>query len=204
MVRARTNNKTKERIMSLIQDRLVSILHRSWWLLLLRGLAAIAFGLLVWFRPGISLALLLLMFGVYTLVDGVLGIWAALAGRRDHEHWWVLLLVGLLGVVVGVLTFVAPGVTAMALLFYIALWAIGTGTLQIIAAVRLRKEIEGEWMLILAGLAAAVFGVVLIARPAIGVLTLLWLIASFSVLYGALLVVLAFRVRRFGAAVASR
>jgi uncharacterized membrane protein HdeD (DUF308 family) len=190
--------------MSLIQDRLVSILHRSWWMLLLRGLAAIAFGLLVWFRPGISLALLLLLFGIYTLVDGVLGIWAAIAGRRDHEHWWVLLLTGLLGVIVGVLTFVAPGVTAIALLFYIAIWAIGTGTLQIVAAVRLRREIEGEWMLILAGLVSVVFGLVLIARPGVGVLTLLWLIAVYAVLYGVLLLVLSFRVRRFGAAVASR
>jgi len=190
--------------MSLIQDRLASILHRSWWLLLLRGLAAIAFGLLVWFRPGISLALLLLMFGIYTLVDGALSIWAAISGRGDHEHWWVLLLAGLLGVLVGALTFIAPGVTAIALLFYIAIWALGTGTLQIIAAIRLRKEIQGEWMLILAGLASVVLGIVFIARPGVGVLTLLWLIAVYAVLYGVLLVLLSFRVRRFGAAVASR
>ena len=189
--------------MSLIQDRLASILRRSWWVLLLRGLAAIAFGLFTWFQPGISLGLLLLMFGLYSLVDGVLGVWTAIAGRRDHEHWWVLLLTGLVGVVVGALTLLAPGVTALALLFYIAIWAIGTGTLQIVAAIRLRKEIEGEWMLVLAGLGAVVLGVLLMAQPSAGALTLLWMVSSFAVLYGALLVVLAFRVRRFGSVVAS-
>jgi len=187
--------------MDLVSEQLASILSRGWWLLLLRGLAAIAFGVLTWSQPGISLSVLILFFGAYSMADGVLGIWAAVAGRDQHEHWWVLLLEGLLGVGVGILTFFAPGVTALALLFYIAIWAIGTGVLEIVAAVRLRKEIEGEWMLILAGLASVVFGVLLMVQPGAGALALLWLIATYAIVFGVLLVLLAFKARSFAGSI---
>jgi uncharacterized membrane protein HdeD (DUF308 family) len=181
--------------MDLVKERLASILSRGWWLLLLRGIVAIAFGVLTWSQPGISLAVLVLVFGAYSMADGILGIWTAVAGGEHHEHWWVLLLGGLLGV--GILTFFAPGVTALALLFYIAMWAIGTGVLEIVAAIRLRKEIDGEWMLILAGLASVVFGVLLMAQPGAGALALLWLIGSYAIVFGVLLVLLAFKARSF-------
>ena len=183
--------------MDLVNERLASILSRGWWLLLLRGLAAIAFGVLTWSQPGISLAVLVMFFGAYSLVDGVLGVWTAIAGREHHEHWWVFLLEGLLGVGVGILTFFAPGVTAIALLFYIAIWAIGTGVLEIVGAIRLRKEIDGEWMLILAGLASVVFGVLLMAQPGADALALIWLIGSYAIVFGVLLVLLAFKARSF-------
>jgi len=183
--------------MESIQERLASILTRHWWLLVLRGLAAIAFGVLTWLRPGISLAALILLFGAYALVDGVLGVWMAIAGRKMNEYWWVLLLAGLVGIGVGVVAFLAPGITALALLFYIALWAIATGVLQIVAAIRLRQEIQGEWWLILAGLASVVFGGILMARPAAGALSLLWLIATYAVVFGVLLLLLAFKARSF-------
>src|SRR5262245_27372471 len=179
------------------EDRLASILSRGWWLLLLRGMTAIAFGVLTWFQPGISLAALVLLFGAYSLADGLLGIWTAIAGRKDHEYWWVLLLRGLIGTGVGILTFLAPGLTALALLFYIALWAIATGALEGVATTRLRKEIEGEWLLILAGLASMLFGVLLMSRPGAGALAVLWLIAAYAMVFGVLIVVLAFRARRF-------
>jgi len=185
-----------------LKERLASILTRSWWLLLLRGIAAIVFGVLTWFQPGLSLAVLVLLFGAYTMADGILGVWAAIAGRNDHEYWWVLLLGGLLGIGVGIITFLAPGVTALALLFYIAIWAIATGVLQIAAAIRLRKEITGEWVLVLAGLASVVFGVLLMAQPGAGALAVLWLIASYAIVFGVLLVILAFKARRFVSAVA--
>jgi uncharacterized membrane protein HdeD (DUF308 family) len=183
--------------MQTIQGHLASILSRRWWLLLLRGLIAIAFGVVSWVQPGISLASLVLLFGAYCLADGVLNAWTALEGRREHEHWWVLFLEGLLGIGVGVLTFLAPALTALALLFYIAIWAIATGVLEIVAAIRLRKEIENEWMLIIAGLASVVFGSLLMAQPAAGALALLWLIASYAIFFGVLLVILAFKVRGF-------
>jgi uncharacterized membrane protein HdeD (DUF308 family) len=183
--------------MNLIEKQLAGILFRNWWVLLLRGLAAIAFGALVWFQPGISLAALVLLFGAYSMADGILGVWTAIAGRKEHEHWWLLLLEGLLGIGVGVLTFLVPGITALALLFYIAVWAIATGVLEIVAAIRLRKEIEGEWLLILSGLASVVFGVLLMAQPGVGALAVLWLIATYAIVFGVLLVILAFKARSF-------
>lgn len=184
--------------MNIVENQLASIFSRNWWLLLLRGVIAILFGLLVWFQPGVSLVALVLLFGAYTLADGILGIWTAIAGRAEHEHWWVLLLWGLIGVGVGILTFLVPGVTALALLFYIAIWAIATGVLEVVAAVRLRKEMTGEWRLILGGLASVVFGVLLMAQPAVGALALLWLIGAYGVVFGVLLVLLAFKARAFG------
>lgn len=189
--------------METIKGYLASILSRRWWLLLLRGLIAIAFGVVSWVQPGISLASLVLLFGAYSFADGVLNAWTALEGRREHDHWWVLFLEGLLGIGVGVLTFLAPALTALALLFYIAIWAIATGVLEIVAAIRLRKEIENEWMLIIAGLASVVFGTLLMAQPAAGALALLWLIASYAIFFGVLLVVLAFKVRGFVSKVAA-
>jgi len=190
--------------MSMATHPLLTILSGNWWSLLLRGLLAIAFGLLTWFRPGISLAALVLMFGIFALADGLLGIWTAFAGRRENEQWWVLLLWGLVSAGIGVITFVAPGVTTIALLFYIAIWAIAIGVLQIIAAVRLRREIQGEWLLGLAGVAAVVFGVLLIVHPGEGALTVLWLIGAYAVLAGILLVVLSLKLRSLHGKVGDR
>jgi uncharacterized membrane protein HdeD (DUF308 family) len=184
--------------MKIPKNQLTTILSRNWWVLLLRGLIAIAFGVLTWFQPGISLAALVLLFGAYAMADGILGVWTAIAGRKEHEHWGVLLLGGLVGIGVGILTFLAPGVTVLLLLFYIAVWAIATGVLEIVAAIRLRKEIRGEWRLILGGLASIVFGVILMVQPGAGALALLWLIATYAIVFGVLLVMLAFRVRAFG------
>ena len=185
--------------MDTVGNRLAAILRRTWWILLMRGLFAIAFGILTWVLPGVSLAALVLLFGAYVMADGLLGVWSAVAGRKEHEHWWVLLLIGLLGIAVGLLTFLAPGVTALVLMFYIAIWAIATGVLQIVVAIRLRKEIRGEWLLVLGGLASVLFGVLLVAKPAAGALAVLWLIGTYAVVFGALLVLLGFKVRSLAA-----
>lgn len=190
--------------MEIDKDKLAAILARNWWVLLLRGIVAIAFGVVTWLQPGISVAALVLLFGAYSLADGVLGAWSAIAGRKEKEHWWVLLLEGLVGIGVGLLTLFAPGVTALALLFYIAIWAIATGVLEIVAAIRLRKEIEGEWLLVLGGLASVAFGVLLMARPGAGALAVLWLIAAYSIAFGVILVVLAVKARGFGKALAAK
>lgn len=183
--------------MEKIENPLTTALSRAWWVLMLRGAAAIAFGLLTWFQPKISLATLVLLFGIYAVADGGLAIWTALSGRREHDHWWLLLLRGVVGVAAGSLAFVAPGITALALLFYIAVWALATGVLEIALAIRLRKEIQGEWLLILAGLAAVLFGYFLLARPGEGALALLRTIAVFSVFFGGIFVLLGFKMRRF-------
>ena len=184
-------------IMNTKEKLLANIFSHNWWLILLRGFVAIIFGFLTWFQPGISLATLVLLFGAYAFADGAIGAWIAIKGREEHDDWWVLLIWGLLGVGVGILAFLAPSITTLILLFYIAIWAIATGVLQVVAAIRLRKEIKGEWLLILGGLISVVFGIFLIVQPGAGVLAVLWLIAAYAVFFGILLVALAFRVRTF-------
>jgi uncharacterized membrane protein HdeD (DUF308 family) len=183
--------------MNPVEARLASTLARGWWLLLLRGIAAIAFGVLTWTQPEISLAALILLFAAYSMADGIFTLWVAFTGHRGHESWWLLVLEGLLGIGVGIMTFLAPGVTALAILFYIAIWSIATGVLRIVAAIRLRKEIEGEWLLVLSGIASVVFGVLLMVQPGAGAIAVLWLIAAYAIVFGVILVMLAFRLRGF-------
>lgn len=184
--------------MNTSKKSLATILSRTWWVILLRGLTAIVFGILSWLLPEISLTTLVLLFGAYALADGALGIWVAITGRKENEDWWVLLLWAFIGVGIGVVTFLAPDVTTLAILFYIAAWALATGVLQIAVGIHLRKAITGEWRLILAGLASVVFSVLLMAQPGAGALALLWLIATYAIIFGILLVILAFEVRAFG------
>jgi uncharacterized membrane protein HdeD (DUF308 family) len=140
---------------------------------------------------------LTLLFGAFALVDGIANTVSAIGGRRENENWGVLLLTGLTGIAIGALTFYDPSITALGLLFYIAIWVTGTGLLQVVAGIRLRKEIEGEFWLILSGLISIALGVFLVARPGAGALSVLWLIATYAVLFGIILIVLAFRVRSF-------
>ena len=180
------------------EQNLAAALGRNWWLLLLRGLVAIVFALLTWAQPGVSLAALVLVFGIYVLADGLLGVWSAIAKRRDNRHWWLLLLWGLVGIVVGVMTFIMPGITGLVLLMYIAAWAVITGVLQIVAAIRLRKEIKGEWLMILSGLVSVAFGVLLFLQPGAGALAVAWIIAAYAFIFGVVMVLLAFKVRKLG------
>jgi uncharacterized membrane protein HdeD (DUF308 family) len=169
-------------------------LARNWWLLLLRGLCAILFGILAFVWPGVTLFTLVLFYGAYALVDGLLAIGAAVMGGAAGSRWW-LAIVGILGVGVGLLTFFWPGMTALALLFFIAAWAITSGVMHIIGAIQLRKEIDNEWLLILGGILSVLFGLILIVQPGAGALALLFLIAAVAIAYGAVLVSLAFRLR---------
>jgi uncharacterized membrane protein HdeD (DUF308 family) len=176
---------------------LSNVLSHYWWTTLFRGIAWILFGIVVFTHPGLSLVTLTLVFGVFALVDGIGNVVNAFGGRQEYKNWWVLLLTGLAGILVGILTFISPGLTALGLLYYIAFWAIATGILGIVAAIHLRKEIEGEFWLGLAGLASVAFGVLLVARPGAGALTVLWLIASYAIAFGVILIILAFKARAF-------
>jgi uncharacterized membrane protein HdeD (DUF308 family) len=170
-------------------------LSLNWWVLLLRGVAAILFGVLALAMPGISLTSLVLLFGAYCLADGLMAAWTAIWHRRQRENGWLLLIGGMLGIAVGLVTIFQPVVTTLALLFYIAIWAVATGVVQLLTAIRLRQEIRNEWALVLAGIASLALGVLLMARPGPGALALLWLIASYAVVFGLLLVALALQVR---------
>ena len=180
-----------------IEKRLAKTLARNWWKLLVRGLVAISFGLMLWLLPGISLALLVLFFGAFVLADGILGIWMAISGRKEYENWWELLLWGIVDIGIGILTFISPSATAVALVIFIAVWAIATGVLQIAVAIRLRREIAGEWLLILGGLLSVVLGILFMVQPGTGALALVWLIGTYAFLFGLLLVFLAFKMRNF-------
>ncbi len=179
--------------------RLLQTLGRAWWLVLLRGIAAIIFGVLAWAWPGATLVTLVLFWGAYALVDGVAALWAGWQAKDDGKPLWQVVLIGVLGIAAGIVTFLAPGVTAIALLLLIAGWAIVNGLLQVAAAIRLRKEIANEWLLILSGALSIVFGVLMVANPGAGALAVLWLIGAFAVVYGALLVAFAFRLRKHAA-----
>ena len=187
--------KQRRAFMDTLSTNLATSFAENWSALLARGIVAILFGLLTWIMPGVTLAALVLLFGFYTLVDGVIGFWLAIKGRKENEHWWALLLWAFCSIAVGILTFFAPGVTEIVLLLYVAAWAIVTGVLEIISGIRLRKEIKGEWMFILAGLASVIFGVIMMAQPAVGALALLWMIAAYAIFFGCMLIMLAFKVR---------
>jgi uncharacterized membrane protein HdeD (DUF308 family) len=171
-------------------------LGRNWWALALRGVAAILFGILAFAWPGITLFVLVLFFGAYMLVDGIFAIVAAVRAAGEEDRWWLLLIEGILGVLAGLVAFFWPGLTALALLYFIAAWAIVTGIMEIVAAIRLRQEIEGEWALGLSGLLSVIFGILLVVLPApAGLLSLVWLVGAYAVATGVLLLILAFRVR---------
>ena len=167
----------------------------SWSALALRGVLAVIFGILVFLWPGISLYVLVLFFGANALIDGVLAVVAAFRGSASGARWWAMLIQGILGIATGIITFVWPGLTAIVLLYLIAAWAIVIGVLEIAAAIRLRKEIEGEWLLALRGVLAVLFGVILIINPGAGALAVVWVIGAFSIALGVLNLILAMRLR---------
>jgi uncharacterized membrane protein HdeD (DUF308 family) len=170
-------------------------LCKNWWLLLLRGIAAIVFGVLTFVWPGITLLTLVLFYGAFALVDGVLAIAAAIMGGQPAPRWW-LAIVGLLGIAAGIVTFAWPGITALVLLLFIAGWAIAMGIFEIVGAIRLRKEIDNEWWLIASGVLSVLFGLVLIVQPQTGALALLFVIGAFAILHGITLVWLSLRLRK--------
>jgi uncharacterized membrane protein HdeD (DUF308 family) len=176
----------------------VETLAQNWWLVLLRGIAGIIFGILTFINPAISLAVLVLFFGAYSLVDGVLAIVSAIRWRGEIDRWWVLLIEGLAGIAAGLVTFFWPGITALALLYVIAAWALITGILEIAAAIRLRKIIDGEWLLALTGILSIAVGVLLAVFPSAGALALVIWIGAYVAAAGVLLIALAFRLRSWG------
>ncbi|HEY1374073.1 MAG TPA: HdeD family acid-resistance protein [Candidatus Binatia bacterium] len=175
--------------------REVDTLAHNWWAVLLRGIAGILFGIATFFAPAISLAVLVLLFGAYALVDGVLAVISALRHRATNERWWVVLLEGLVGIFAGVVTFAWPHITAIALLYVIAAWALITGALEIAAAIRLRKVIDHEWLMVLSGILSIAFGVLLAMFPGVGALAVVLWIGAYAIIFGVLLVALGFRLR---------
>jgi uncharacterized membrane protein HdeD (DUF308 family) len=171
-------------------------LTRNWWIMLLRGIASILFGVAAFVWPGLTVLALTLLYGAFAMADGILSLGAALSGSgsKSMPTWW-LVIIGLLGIAAGAVAFLWPGLTAFALVIMIGAWAVTMGVLEIIGAIRLRHEIEDEWLLIAAGILSVLFGLALLLRPAAGALALAWAIGAFAILSGILLVAFAFRLK---------
>lgn len=172
---------------------MLAVYTGSWWALVLRGIAAILFGVLAFVWPAITLTALVFLWGAYALVDGIFALAAGIKTYGENKRWWVLLLEGLLSIVAGVLAFVIPGITALVLLILIASWAIVTGVFEIAAAIQLRKYITGEWLLALAGVASVLFGLALLFNPLAGALAVVWIIGAYAIVFGVLLIALGLR-----------
>jgi uncharacterized membrane protein HdeD (DUF308 family) len=174
---------------------MVTTLAQNWWTLALRGLAAVIFGILAYIWPDITFTVLVLFFGAYALWDGVFALIGAF--RTAGERRWMLVLEGLVGIAAGLVTFFWPGAATLAILTIIAAWAIVTGIFEIIAAIRLRAEIEGEWFMLLSGLLSVLFGIALAIWPAAGLVAVTWMIGAYAIIFGILLIVLGFRLRNW-------
>jgi uncharacterized membrane protein HdeD (DUF308 family) len=170
-------------------------LARWWWTFIIRGLLAIAFGVLAFFAPGLGIAVLVGLFAAWALIDGVTNLVTGIGSRRSDKSWWLEILEGLVSIIAGVIALVFPVLAAEILVIIIAAWAIVTGIFEIIAAIRLREQIRGEFWLGLAGLASILFGVILFLFPGVGALSLVWLIGAFALVFGAFLVILGWRLR---------
>ena len=176
----------------------VNTLSRNWSMVVVRGVIAILFGVIAFIAPGISLTGLVLVWGAYAVVDGIFAFITAMRRREAGNTWGFLLFEGLIGIFAGVLTFVWPGITALVLLYVIAFWGLVTGVLEIVTAVRLRKVISGEWMLLLAGIASLLFGLLLLAYPKAGALAVVFWIGAYAIFFGVMLVALGIRLRSWG------
>lgn len=170
---------------------------QSWWVYALRGVAAILFGVLALALPETTILALVLIFGIYALIDGVLAVIIAFRIRKVVDQWWVVLLEGLVGILVGIIALVYPNVAIGALLLLIAFWAVFTGLMEIIAAIRLRREINNEWSLILSGVLSIILGIILLVFPSAGAIGLIWAIGLYAIFFGVLMLYLAFKVRGF-------
>jgi uncharacterized membrane protein HdeD (DUF308 family) len=173
---------------------LLETLKHHWWIPVLRGVCAIIFGIIALTHPVMAATTLVLFFGAWVLVDGIFRIIGAL-GHRSGTDWGWELIIGILGVLIGFLTFHAPAITALALVIYIAAWALMVGASEIVAAIKLRHEIKGEWFLILMGLLSIAFAVLLLWNPVAGAAALIWIIGWYAVIFGVLGIIFGFRLK---------
>lgn len=174
---------------------MLSALAKNWWVFLVRGIFAIAFGVMAFAWPGITILTLVLLYAAHAIIDGATALGLAFSGHVPGRAWWAMILVGLVGILAGIGTFVWPGITVAILLAFVAMWAILRGIFEIVAAIHLRKHIENELMLGLAGVASIAFGVMLLAWPAAGLITIAWLIGANALVFGILSIALAVRLK---------
>jgi uncharacterized membrane protein HdeD (DUF308 family) len=176
-------------------DTAVRQLSRSyWWLLLLRAVVAILFGILAIISPSFALLFFVYLFGAYVLIDGIFSVVVALQERTAYSRWWILLLGGIAGIILGLVTFIWPGVTSLVLFYLVAAWAVITGIFEVIAAFSVRA-VGVEWLLVLGGVLSIIIGIIFFLHPVASILTIVWLLGVFALVYGLILVVRAIQFR---------
>ena len=173
----------------------VHVLTRNWWLVLIRGILAVVFGILAFLWPGATILAIGILFGAYALVDGIFAILMTFRAAGSHERWWPFLLEGIVGIAIAAITWYDVGITLLALYLTIAAWAFLTGIFEIVAAVQLRKQISNEIWLIIGGIASILFGILMIWRPLAGALAVIWIIAAYAVIFGFILIAFSLRLR---------
>jgi uncharacterized membrane protein HdeD (DUF308 family) len=185
----------------MLENVAVQAVKRNWWLLALRGVFAIIFGLIALFFPGIALRAFIIVFGVYAIIDGIAAVVIAIQERGSLSRWGWVLFEGIISILAGIVAFVYPGITALALLFVVAIYAILTGILEIVAAFVIRGFAAREWALGIAGVLSIIFGIILFIRPGAGLLTILWLVGIYAIIFGILFIVRAFQMRSLASSV---
>ncbi len=174
---------------------MLTMYARNWWALALRGMLAIIFGIVALVLPQVTLPTMVFLFGACLLTGGSLALVQGMRARQPDERWWALAIEGTIGIVVGALTFFLPIATTLVLSLWIAGWAVVTGILEIVAAIELRRVIQGEHLMLLGGMLSIIFGVLLIFFPETGSRSVAWLISGYAVIFGILLTFLANRLR---------
>jgi uncharacterized membrane protein HdeD (DUF308 family) len=175
---------------------MLDLLGRNWWAIALRGVIAIAFGVLAFAQPQLTLRVLVTLVAIYLLADGLSLLISYVRGDPEARRaGWSVAVMGIVGIVAGVAAFVWPNITALTLLVVVAFWAILTGIFQVIAAIRLRREIQGELLMAIGGILSIAFGVYLLVNPSDGLLSLVWLVGFWAVVFGVTQILLAFRIR---------
>jgi uncharacterized membrane protein HdeD (DUF308 family) len=174
---------------------MLGLLIQNWWVLALRGAIAVLFGVLALLWPGITIEVLILLFGIYAIADGIFAIVSGVRAAQRDERWGALVLEGIAGIIAGIIALFVPLAAALAFVYLFAAWALVTGILEIYAAIRLRHEIEGEWLLALTGILSAALGIFIAIFPGAGLIALVWMIGIYAIIVGALMLVLAFRLR---------
>ena len=185
----------------MLQNIGAQVVSRNWWMLALRGVFAILFGLVALLLPRIALLAFIYVFAAYAIIDGIVAVFVSIRERGSLNRWGWVLAEGILSVVAGIVAVVYPGLTALVLLYLVAAWAVLTGVTEIVAAFRLREQISREWALGLAGLLSIVFGIILFIRPGAGLLAILWLVGIYAIIFGILFIVRAFQMRSWASSV---
>jgi uncharacterized membrane protein HdeD (DUF308 family) len=179
----------------------VQVIRRNWWMLALRGVFAVIFGLIALFAPRIALLAFIYVFAAYALIDGIVAVVIAIQERGSLSRWGWVLFEGIISILAGIVAIVYPGLTALVLLYIVAFWAIVTGILEIVAAFAIRGFAAREWALGLAGILSIIFGIILFVFPGAGLLSILWLVGIYAIIFGILFIVRAFQLRSWASSV---